>query len=131
MADVERVKQGLKAHTDECAWVCNENCPYYEPSEYGCCDKLTADALSAIDGLQAELAELKERRWIPVSERLPEEEGGYIAYYSYPDGTGYKFVGPCHYSIIGFDEKWSWTNAYGFELSVSHWMPLPEPPQMD
>lgn len=74
-------------------------------------------------------SELSKHRWIPVSKRLPEEEGGYIAYYSYPDGKGHKFVGPCHYSIIGFDEKWSWTNAYGFKLDVSHWMPLPEPPK--
>lgn len=78
---------------------------------------------------QQERIERFQPKWIPVSERLPEEEGGYIAYYSYPDGTGNKFVGPCHYSIIGFDEEWSWTNAYGFKLDVSHWMPFPEQPK--
>ena len=69
MADVEKVKQGLKAHTDECAWVCNENCPYYDPSEYGCCDKLTADALSVIEELQAEIERLTKLEEEKQAER--------------------------------------------------------------
>lgn len=60
MNDIEKVKQGLKAHTDECAWVCNEICPHYEPSEYGCCDKLIEDALSVIEEQQAEIERLEK-----------------------------------------------------------------------
>ena len=71
MADIEKVKRGLKAHTDECAWVCNENCHYYEPSEYGCCDKLTADAMSVIEELQAEIERLqpKKGKWIFTGQK--------------------------------------------------------------
>ena len=122
MADIEKVKRGLAYCADGCA----TDCPYTHDCRCG--KNLSIDSMTVIEELQAEIERLQPR-WIPVSERLPEEEGGYIAYYSYPDGKGHKFVGPCHYSIIGFDEKWSWTNAYGFKLDVSHWMPLPEPPK--
>ena len=81
MADIEKVKQGLKAHTDECAWVCNENCPYYEPSEYGCCDKLTADALSVIESQQAEIEQMKaqKQKWLQniADQQLAVSPTGY------------------------------------------------------
>ena len=148
MADVEKVKQGLKAHTDECAWVCNENCPYYEPSEYGCCDKLTADALSVIESLQSEnkiltennigideqrgeiavrLESLRlenerlkaERRWIPVSERLPET---WKAVLVCCDGKFHDAMVVAYIDALGLWHPISGDN-------IAYWMPLPEPPK--
>jgi len=66
----------------------------------------------AIQALQAQA----ERRWIPVSERLPEDGrtiltytiGGNIEVFLYDSST--------------YQPVW-----YG----VTHWMPLPEPPKED
>ena len=62
--------------------------------------------------------------WIPVTERLPEEAGYYITafsrgeagnnlYITFPDGSG----------------KWYQNSEDTGE--VTHWMPLPEPPEAE
>jgi len=59
--------------------------------------------------------------WVPVSERLPECEVHVLAWDSregceriaYMDGTWY---------MVGFDDDTA--------ICVSHWMPLPEPPEV-
>ena len=74
-----------------------------------------------IASLEAEVEALKaERRWIPVSERLPEEgeevvvavEGGFV----YPDTFDCVSEGILHF----YDS-----------CNVTHWMPLPEPPEVE
>lgn len=80
--------------------------------------------------LEAELARLNaERRWIPVSERLPEIHDDY-------DGE----KSDCCYAIdihkcvwIAYyrpDEKdWYELPAGIILTTITHWMPLPEPPE--
>jgi hypothetical protein len=62
--------------------------------------------------------ELSKPRWIPVTERLPEH-GWYLAY------------GPTNkMEVLHFhsaEEVWSSERYYNIE--VTHWMPLPEPPK--
>lgn len=73
-------------------------------------ETLNAVKKTAIQALQAQA----ERRWIPVSERLPEDGrtiltytlGGNIEVFLYDSST--------------YQPVW-----YG----VTHWMPLPEPPK--
>jgi transcription elongation factor Elf1 len=75
------------------------------------------------DDLRKRIAELEEaQRWIPVSERLPEENQQilstdgkefYLDYYARWEG---KDNPPC------FCDGLSW--------AVTHWMPLPEPPEV-
>lgn len=82
-----------------------------------------------------ESAELLERRWIPVTERLPENQGWYhvairdektkkisVELDSYAIETAKKFG-----HEIGFckDDRWD-----GRE-KVLAWMPLPEPPEVE
>lgn len=62
---------------------------------------------------------LERTRWIPCSERMPERPGDYQVctrneYYGTKNVTKRYFNGDC----------WSgrWTN-------ITHWMPLPEPPE--
>lgn len=68
------------------------------------------------------LKEQAERRWIPVTERLPEREGRYLCVKRIgKSGSGYV-------QIMNGD-------SYGFSMEhiytddVTHWMPLPEGPK--
>ncbi len=68
-------------------------------------------------------------KWIPVTERLPGEEGWYLVF-TKPD-RGYKSINK-GYFCKGFD--WDhfaprWHGAGGTWTNVTHWMPLPEPPK--
>ena len=72
-----------------------------------------------------ELSHLKEKhRWIPVSERLPEEDGYYLCLDEERKEQVYSFEGA----------GW-WWNDYGYsncrDTYVSHWQPLPEPPESE
>lgn len=67
--------------------------------------------------------------WIPVSEQLPEKIGYYIAYYTQDYNKEYSHVGVCSYSPITTGAEYKWRISCGFEVNVTHWMPLPEPPK--
>ena len=61
---------------------------------------------------EAALREQEERRWIPVTERLPDI-GIEVLVYSEDDGI-------CVDYYVG--------DSFGY-FDVTHWMPLPEPPK--
>lgn len=74
------------------------------------------DKVFEIQDLKAELAELRERtRWIPVSERLPEEKQSVLAL----DRTGTAY-------------HWEYSRSLSniFVGYYTHWMPMPEPPEV-
>lgn len=62
--------------------------------------------------------------WISVEERLPPNEEEVLAFC---DGAAGSFL------IIGmYDEimdAWTETWSHDYLYSVTHWMPLPEPPR--
>ena len=60
----------------------------------------------------AALREQEERRWIPVTERLPDI-GIEVLVYSEDDGVCVDYYGG---------------DSFGY-YDVTHWMPLPEPPK--
>ena len=72
----------------------------------------------------ARIAELEaERRWIPVSERLPLDDGYYWTMDIFKQEQKYKFS----------QGKWRDQSGMLVEFSathVTHWMPLPEPPEV-
>ena len=69
-----------------------------------------------VPALNARIAELEaERRWIPVSERLPKEKQSVLAL----DRTGTAY-------------HWEYSKCLSniFVGYYTHWMPLPEPPEV-
>ena len=74
-----------------------------------------------------------ERRWIPVSERLPEIDTNVLA--AFVDGKRRSRV--CEVLFTDFSDedeppKPEWCDDYGRipHSDVTHWMPLPEPPEV-
>ena len=69
-----------------------------------------------------ELSKLKaQQRWIPVTERLPEDDDDVLIMSSGSISMGY-------YSVC--NEYWAdYINVYYDD--VTHWMPLPERPEED
>lgn len=74
--------------------------------------------------LESENAELEaERRWIPVSERLPED-GDFVL------GWGTDEI----IEVLEFCTEYGdncFYNIAGDTISITHWMPLPEPPEVE
>lgn len=74
------------------------------------------------------------QQWIPVTDRLPEENGNYIVTAcdeGSPAGEG------IWYSTVVvvaeyYSGSWTWYDGcceYSLEGIVTHWMPLPKPPE--
>ena len=64
-------------------------------------------------------------KWIPVTERLPEKPGYYLTYWhghSRPEGR---------VDVLNFDGTvFPWTTLWkAVKNEVTHWMPLPQPPE--
>lgn len=73
-----------------------------------------------------ESAELLERRWIPVEERLPED----------PVKKVLVFVPHTHGDIVDAGrylgaDGWVLEGWHLTQNAVTHWMPLPEPPEVE
>jgi len=77
------------------------------------------------DALNARIAELEaERRWIPVSERMPDDWESVLTIdisKSTRDAVT-AFYNP---------ETSLWSTPFSSDLWVTHWMPLPEPPEVE
>ena len=79
-----------------------------------------------------ESAELLERRWIPVTERLPELQSwgasevvlGLIKSENVPSLNKLHNLTLCVYCVNGI---WSMPGRY---VAITPWMPLPEPPEV-
>ena len=83
-----------------------------------CVSKLLLEAAAALEEQQKRIAELeKERRWIPVTERVPEKST-YVLCYWHGHICRCKFWR--HHSRFEFN---------GRLVKVTHWMPLPKPPK--
>lgn len=107
--------------------------------------------LLTLDELQQEIEKLRAQlpRWIPVTERLPEERVLVNVLWVNRDPESYyeKIKGiPFSDTACFYRERWYWDSPavidllaeYGkdeFDLvddavEITHWMPLPEPPEV-
>lgn len=110
------------ADNQECRQVCEEQ-------EYGCkgCPiALAFDRLAAYEDTGLAPVEVQQMRWIPVEERLPEQENTQVLMTD----------GECHYissrnNMVRFldCEGIFIPGKAGAGVKVTHWMPLPKAPK--
>ena len=62
-------------------------------------------------------------KWIPVTERLPQEDGRYMC-----NVKSFAFPGSFYQTILKYD-KYGFREGHIYTDDVTHWMPLPEPPK--
>ena len=62
------------------------------------------------------------QRWIPVTERLPEDDIPSARYLCYANG---------YVRILKYWRMYKSFEYGGKPIKVTHWMPLPEPPKGD
>ena len=118
--EIVKSLRGCSADVMDC-----KNCVAEWGRKYGYCfNSLRLYAADRLEELETELSKLKEQqRWIPVTERLPEEgqrvvivaENGFMGIADYRSDTtslAIKFLG----AIVS---------------NATHWMPLPERPEED
>jgi hypothetical protein len=79
-------------------------------------------------GFDAEMArvipeydDITPQRWIPVEERLPDDGVRVLAWDRHGECLRVAYIDSIFYAV-GFDDD--------TPICVSHWMPLPEPPEV-
>ena len=110
-----------------------ESCKLWDG--YKCCLKgecsaqtrlQAADAIERLDAIAQTYAETvheieDKRKWIPVTERLPEKIGYYLAH-----------IANINQMSRATDVVTLWDGSHfhvGSFVVVTHWMPLPQPPK--
>lgn len=71
------------------------------------------------------LREQEERRWIPVVERYPDTCGQYLC-----RAKNMIFEDSCYTEILRFERTGFYCRGTRIN-TVTHWIPLPEPPKED
>lgn len=86
-------------------------------------EQFKGDAISEIEKLPS--VKPQEPKWIPVSVRLPEKSGRYLAYIINSHDDKLRYVMTCDYSADGY---WNWfPDDECASDNVIAWMPLPTP----
>lgn len=82
------------------------------------------DVVKAMTAWKEYIKELPpaQRGWIPVTERLPEEEGLYLVAGDFPPGAE---VHTRYFNVMYDRSVWSGTMTD----KVKWWMPIPKPPE--
>lgn len=89
---------------------------------------LFSDTLLNMAADRIEELERQQLEWIDVNERLPEEPGWYLTFSPYENKQG-GFIGTDSFRIK-FDGMY-FKNTFETFRKVTHWMPLPKPPEND
>ncbi len=68
-------------------------------------------------------------KWINVNERLPEDSGSYLVR-TVRNDTEVSWYHQADYMMDDNREKQWYAPRTDYEVYVTHWMPLPEPPKI-
>ena len=97
------------------------------------CDSIVwdQDGYAEVDCLStAKVLRLKgycKQEWISVDERLPEESGYYL---TYNEGVTSALEYSVRHKLFNATDDLPEAFSKKNSITVSHWMPLPEPPKM-
>lgn len=108
----------LIAHLRECEKLDASNNTYIEAAD--AIAELSRENKSLAKSVN-EASEILRKRWTPVEERLPEKKTQVLVY----SGNFAPFMEVAFYDGL-------WFSAWDGEteiVDVTHWMPLPEPPE--
>ena len=112
-----------------CKYGCKGDCSYQFLADHLIANGVTFATDNHVGG-----------KWIPVTERLPEEDGSYLCFSQYC-GSGWCAVRGFakdgrKKDEYDFQRRWKnvwydYDSEYGYCVidSITHWMPLPEPPK--
>ena len=97
---------------------------------------LPGSSLDIVNSLLDDLEEdEKENGWIPVSERLPEENGRYLVTFKYGIKVCLVGYGSCKRTVLGYPIGHGWYSLeetqYYAKDSIIAWMPPPKPYEED
>lgn len=86
------------------------------------------ELIKAQDRIAELEAELKSREWVSVEDELPEKDGHYLvlAHDIVNQWQDVRHLKTHHYKRFISDDGFS-----DYEPIVTHWMPLPSPPESD
>ena len=102
-------------------------------------DRLMTTSSKQFEALTFAIAALEKQRWIPCSERLPEEKDAGILKKLGTDKRSEYVLATVEVKGVRmtvtactYDGKWDWNMKYAFpDYKVIAWRPLPEPYQED
>ena len=116
----EEIKKGLTTCLSRGQEGHCDKCPYYDIVLESCQDVLKTETISIIQQLEAQVP-----RWISVEERLPEDEKDVAVIVKLRKGN-WMYLTAFRMPYGGW-----WINrGSGLDYAeVTHWMPLPEPPE--
>lgn len=72
---------------------------------------------------------LERTRWIPCSERLPEDGQDVLCWYQYFRYGNYNRLWQTYGIGFQYNGNWGGEVSTGRDTKVLFWMPLPEPPK--
>lgn len=121
----EAIKKGLECCVKATEEAC-DHCPYGKECESFEDGNLYRDALAYINKLEARFP-----KWISVKDRLPEDDVDVIVYAVSNNGDCTIVITFHTHNLYGFNiEGWASPWQYFYRhYTITHWMPLPEPPK--
>lgn len=116
----EEIKYVLEWSSFSCAGLDCDVCTYNDVCSRTNLESAASDALALIQHLEAQ-----QPKWISVKERLPEERDIYLAHIVHRHNRSDSYWCVC---VEYFNPEDGWSSLSDL-YEVTHWMPLPEPPE--
>ena len=119
MKTPEEIKKGLEC----CANADCKACPYNSVgiSIFECIDALVCDTNAYINQLEARVP-----KWISVKDSLPEIGTVVLGYAKHNPFSAYEVM-----LVRNLGNGFEMIRYHEYTSSITHWMPMPEPPKED